>query len=391
VHVAAIVLGIVVIAVVVWDAFETVLLPRRVSRRLRLSSIFLEGLWLAWTFIGRRIGALGRSAENYLSLYAMLALLMLFALWVSAVAVGYALIDYGLGHAYSPHIGVAGFGQDLYVSGTTIFTLGLGDIVPIIPWARAVTVLEAGTGLTFLALVIAYLPVLYQSFSRRELEIALLDEWAGTPPTGVDLLRRAARDGSLEDLTDFFHGWEHWAADILESHVSFPILGYFRSQHDNQSWLAAMTAVLDASALCMVGVAGVKVAPARRAFAMNRHAAVDLSQVLGAAPHLPEPGRGLDHAAAADTHDGAKGGESGSSDGRTGVTLRDLRNLLRAAGIGIEVHAVNERRFASMRRAYEPYVEALSVRLMMPLPPLLMTEAPGDNWLSSPWEVRSAP
>lgn len=380
------VFGIAVIVTVAWDAFETMLLPRRVSRRLRLSSMFLEGLWLAWTFVGRRLR--GRNAENYLSVYALIALLMLFALWVSIVALGYALIDLGLGHAYSPHIGVSGFGADIYVSGTTIFTLGLGDIVPITGWARVVTVFEAGTGLTFLALVISYLPVLYQSFSRRELEIALLDEWAGTPPTGVELLRRAARDGALPELVEFFHGWEHWAADILESHVSFPILGYFRSQHDNQSWLAAMTAILDAAALVIVGVPGIPVAAARRAFAMNRHAAVDLSQVLGAAPQL---GPHSPHGDRPHGDDAATAGDGPSSDGRTGVTLRDLRTLLRSAGIGMEIHAVSESRFAGLRRAYEPYVAALSVRLMMPLPPLLPSDAPSDNWRSSQWEVVRPP
>jgi len=362
-HAVATVFGVVLLVVIAWDAFETMLLPRRVSRRLRISSTFLEGLWLGWSFVGRRLPR-GR-AESYLSLYALLGLLMLFAIWVSAVTVGYSLIDLGLGRAFTTTTGVSGFVADLYVSGTTIFTLGLGDVLPITGWSRFVTVIEGGTGLIFLALVNSYLPVLYQSFSRRELQIALLDEWARTPPTGVELLRRTARSGSLDDLGEFFREWEHWAADILESHVSFPILGYFRSQHDNQSWLAAMTAVLDAAALCMVGVAGVPLTPARRAFAMNRHAAVDLSQVLGSRPLLED-------------------WASDRADGWSGVTLKDLQSLLGDAGIGIEPH---EEHFSKLRRAYEPYLAALSVHLMMPMPPLLPTKEASDNWRTSQWEV----
>lgn len=361
-----IVAGVVVVVVVAWDAFVTMLLPRRVTRRLRLSTFLLEGLWRGWTAVGRRLVRIGsRAGETYLSTYAMLALLMLFALWAAAVVTGFALVDLGLGSAYSHLPNLSGFAEDLYVSGTTLVTLGLGDVVPASNAARALTVLEAGMGLVFLALVISYLPVLYQSFSRRELEIAVLDEWAGTPPTAVELLRRAGRDGSLSEVDGLLAEWEHWAADILESHVSFPILGHFRSQHENQSWLAALTALLDTSAICQSGVHGVNLAQARRTFAMSRHAAVDLSQVLNAPPDPSEP------------HPG----------GRRDVGLADVADLLRRGGVEVDVDSANEQRLARLRGAYEPYVEALSRRLLMPLPPLLPDEAAKDNWLRSPWEA----
>jgi hypothetical protein len=366
VDVAAIVAGIAVVLVVAWDAFLTVLLPRRAMQRLRLSTLFMDTLWRGWAGIGRRVVNVNtKRGESYLGLYALLGLLMLFAIWVAAVMAGFALIDIGLPHAYSKLPGISGYPAALYVSGTTLFTLGLGDVLPVSNAARAVTVLEAGTGLAFLALMISYLPVLYQSFSRRELEIAVLDEWAGTPPTAVELLRRAARDGSLAEVTALLQEWEHWAADILESHVSFPILGYFRSQHENQSWLAALTALLDTAAICLVGIAGVERGQARRTFAMVRHAAVDLSQVLNAKP---------DKAAKL-------------QEGREGVGLADIAVLLRQAGVGLEVHAVNETRLAGLRASYEPYVHALSARLVMPLPPLLPSGTGPDNWLRSPWEI----
>jgi hypothetical protein len=337
-----------------------------VTQRLRLSTVFLDGLWRGWAAVGRRVlPAEGSKRETYLSAYALLALIMLFAIWAALAAAGFALLDFGLGSPYSHLTGLSGYPKDLYVSGTTLFTLGLGDVLPASNGARLVTVLEAGTGLVFLALVISYLPVLYQAFSRRELEIAVLDEWAGTPPTAVELLRRAGRDGSLAEVDGLLEEWEHWAADILESHVSFPILGHFRSQHENQSWLAALTALLDTAALCQAGVRGVKVGQARRTFAISRHAAVDLSQVLNAPP---DP-------------------KAAYHDGRREVGLAEVAQLLRLAGVGVDVHVVAERRLERLRAAYEPYVEALSRRLLMPLPPLVPDAAARDNWLRSPWEA----
>jgi hypothetical protein len=217
----------------------------------------------------------------------------------------------------------------------------------------------------------------------------MLDEWAGTPPTAVELLRRLAREDSIGELGSVLRQWEQWAADLLESHISYPILGYYRSQHDNESWLAGLTAVLDTATLSIVGMAGVPKAQARRTFAMARHAAVDLSQVLNASPthgHDSAPvdtlGPPYDRDRAAGPHD---------VEGRAGVTLSELAALLGEAGVGIDANAVNEGRFAKIRATYEPYVEALSVRLLMPLPPLVPGDTERDNWRSSPWEMIGDP
>src|SRR2546425_12024848 len=129
----------------------------------------------------------------------------------------------------------------LYLSGTTLFTLGLGDVVPTSAAARIVTVVEAFVGFAFLALVIGYLPVVYQAFSRREAHIAMLDEWAGSPPASAELLRRLATWKDLDALSQFLSTWEQWSAELLESHISYPILARFRSQHGNESWLASPT------------------------------------------------------------------------------------------------------------------------------------------------------
>ena len=115
-------------------------------------------------------------------------------------------------------------------------------------------VVEAGTGIGFIAIVIGYLPVLYQLFSRREAHVIQLDARAGSPPTATTMLSRHAESGGLDKLEDLLREWEIWCSDLLESHLSYPMLVYYRSQHDNQSWLAALTAVMDSCALILVGV-----------------------------------------------------------------------------------------------------------------------------------------
>src|SRR5262249_45862376 len=131
-----------------------------------------------------------------------------------------------------------------------------------------------------------YLPVLSQAFSRREATISLLDARAGSPPTAFELLRRHAGAGTheLDALEELLHDWERWSAELMESHLSYPVLAYFRSQHDNQSWIGSLTVILDVCALTMSGLSGMCQYQARMTFAIARHALVDLSQVFGRAP-----------------------------------------------------------------------------------------------------------
>jgi hypothetical protein len=203
--------------------------------------------------------------------------LTLFIVWASGLITGFALLFWAEGSRLGGMPGMSGFAADLYMSGTTFFTLGLGDLHPLTPIARLTTVVEAGTGFGFLALVIAYVPVLYQAFSRREARITMLDEWAGSPPSAAVLLRRWSESKDPRVLEPLLKDWELAAAEILESHLSYPILCFFRSQHDNQSWLASLTAFLDTCALVIVGVDGIEPFQARLTFAIGRHA-MDLSR-----------------------------------------------------------------------------------------------------------------
>ena len=225
--------GVALIGWVLWDAFETILLPRRVPARARVSRLVLGRLWALWSAIARAIPHRPRR-ENFLSFYALLSILSLLIVWAGGLEVGFALLHWAHGSRLAGEGSVAGFATDLYMSGTTFFTLGLGDVRPLSTGARLITVTEAGTGFGFLALVLAYLPVLYQAFSKRETRITMLDEWAGSPPTAAVLLRRCSEARDPNVLSSLLKDWEITSAEILESHLSYPILCFFRSQHDNQ-------------------------------------------------------------------------------------------------------------------------------------------------------------
>ncbi len=250
----AVIPGLALILVILWDAFETIILPRRVTRRFRLTRFFYQTAWAPWSGLASSMRNRKRR-EKFLGLFGPLSLLILLALWALGLILGYAIalwaIDARLNQNFEPT-----FADFLYLSGATFFTLGYGDLVPTSRMGQMISVIEAGNGFGLLAIVIGYLPVLYQAFSRREVNISLLDARAGSPSSATEMLRRHAESGNLDELGSVLYEWEHWAAELLESHLSYPVLCYFRSQHDNQSWLAALATVLNTCALVMVGVKG---------------------------------------------------------------------------------------------------------------------------------------
>jgi Ion channel len=353
------------IAAVLWDAFETIVLPRRVSRRVRLTRLFYRATWRPYRSAARWVRA-GKRREAYLSFFGPLSILLLLTLWAAALIAGFALLQYANGSDVQVARGAGRFGTDLYLSGTTFFTLGLGDVAPLGTVARLLTVFESGLGFAFLAIVIGYFPVLYQAFSRREVNISLLDARAGSPPsTGVLLLRYQGPSGTTA-LQQLLHEWERWAAEVLETHLSYPLLAYFRSQHANQSWIAALTTVLDTSALMMLSLEDACARQARLTFAIARHAAVDLAQVFGTPPDVP-------------------------SDRLPPEQLDRLRDLVAGLDLPLTLSPTVVERLQEVRRNYEPYMSALARYLLHPLPTWLSDMPRRDNWQAKPWGQEPVP
>src|SRR6266566_3723369 len=298
-------LGATLLGAVLRDAFETIILPRRVSRRFRITRLFYRGTWLPWRATARRLPAKRR--EAFLSVYGPLSLLALLSLWAGGIVLAFGMLQ----------------------------------------WA-------AGSGVALLAIVIGYLPVIYQAFSRREGAIALLDARAGSPPTAGELLWRHRADDQRDALRELLREWERWAADVLESHLSYPVLAFFRSQHNNRSWLAALTTILDASALVIVGLEGWCMRQAELTFAMARHTVVDLAQVFSTPPAAPPQER------------------------LPADELARLRARLASGGLRLRDEQMVER-LAELRGMYEPYVAAL-------LPPWQRKVERPDNWQTSAWD-----
>ncbi len=352
--------GIAIVVAVLWEAFETVVLPRRVTRHFRFTRLFYRATWKPWSVLLGQVQSVKRR-ESYLSYYGPLSLLGLLVAWALLLVIGFALLHWAAGSSmYVSTPGLpGGFWTDLYMSGTTFFTLGLGDVTPRSPLARFVTVVESGMGFGFLALVIGYLPTIFQAFSRREVNITLLDARAGSPPSAVELLRRYASDHGREALHELLRDWERWSAELLESHLSYPVLCYFRSQHDNQNWLAALTTILDTCALVIVGMRDVPRRQAQLTFAVARHAVVDLAQIFSAAPR---------HG-----HD------------RLAEQMSQLRATLAEAGWKLEDGAAAEAKLEELRAMYEPYVRALGQYLHFALPGWIPPARHRDNWQTSAW------
>ncbi len=251
-RIVAVIFGIVLIVLVAQDGFESVILPRQVSRRIRLARLFIRATRFGWDAIGDRIRSSSRR-ESFRAYVGPLSLLALLGCWAVLFVLGFGLLMWGLAlplniSAINGSDTGSSFLIYLYLSGTTFFTIGLGDVIQVSGVGRLLVVSEVALGFTFLALMISYVPVFYQAFSRRELRISLLDARAGSPPTAVELLRRNDEGSNFEELRLLLHEWEGWCADLLESHLSYPILVYYRSQHEQQSWVEALTVILDTCA-----------------------------------------------------------------------------------------------------------------------------------------------
>ena len=361
-HLSVTVAALLLAALVLQDAFEVMLLPRRVDRRIRLARLYFRSAWTLW----RRAARLTRPDHHrirFLGTFGPLSMVMLFVLWAGLLIVAFGSLEWALqGHTH-PY---SAFIEQLYLSGVTFFTLGYGDIVPHSRIAQTLAVIEAGTGLGFIAVVIGYLPVLYQLFARRESHVIQLDTRAGSPPTAATMLMLHAELDGLPDLNALLAQWETWGAELLESHLSYPMLVFYRSQHDDQSWLAAMTAVMDVCAIILVGLEGMPILQARMTFTMCRGVIVEMCRALRVRPSPYDGGDRLPPAEFA----------------RLDALLREAG--LRWKGEGAPGHAQVAETLLALRATYEPLLDGLRRFLLLPLPPFVPADTGADHWEGGP-------
>ncbi|MDR3690574.1 MAG: potassium channel family protein [Fimbriimonas sp.] len=365
--VSAVILGIFCVVVALMDAFESVVLPRTVQRSIRLRTVFYYFSAFVYSWSGR-LPKKWAIRQALLVAFAPLNFLSLITAWALLMIVGFSLIHWGVGTPLTNPEESGHFLSYLYFSGVTFFTLGYGDVVPLHGGGRLLAVLEAGLGFGFLALVIGYVPVIYSAFSRREATMLKLDSKAGSEPSALELVRRHAQAGVMESLVPLLKEWEDFSAQLLESYLSYPILAYYRSQHDDQSWLRSLTAVMDACILIKGFTTGNDLTSrqlrfqATATFVMGRHLLVDLSYVLDVPPVADAPSR------------------------LSEAELELIRKALRACNPSMELSESAEAHFQAAREMYEPYAIGLAEDLIVELPRWTPRDDMIDNWQTSAWE-----
>jgi hypothetical protein len=350
--------GAALVALMLQDAFEVMLLPRRVQRRWRLMGIFFHFAWALWAGLGRRVKPRSER-ERFLSLFGPISMVGLFSIWFVGLVAGFGLVYWSLERHLPSHYDL---GSYVYMSGATLVTLGYGDFTPHTAITKGITVAEAATGFGLLAAVIGYLPVLYQLFSRRETHVMQLDGRAGSPPTAGALLGRHAANHALHKLDDLLLDWEKWCAELVESHLSYPMLSFYRSQHSNQNWLAALAAITDCCVIVMVGLKDVPAFQSKMTFAMARLAMIELCRVFHLSP-IPHPENRI-----------------------RPQNFQTLNEEISACGLGWIDPQRAEEKVAEFDATYEPFLQALAQFLIIDLPSVTPRSENGsglDNWQRS--------
>jgi hypothetical protein len=271
------VLGLIILVIVFYDLFQTVVLPRPAVNKVQLAARLIRPMWLLWRWISLRTSRLDRS-EARLAAFGPFALIAVFGLWALSLVFGYALLVDALRDEFRPP--PADFATSFYISMSTLVPLAYGDFVPEGGPARMVIFAESATGVAIAALAITLLFSLYESFRAREEMVVSLDAMAGAPPSGVHILETAAEHGMRPELAATFDEWRRWSAMVLESHLAYPLLIYFRSSHDNEAWVNSFGAVMDAAVLVMSTVDDDSDGPASLMFTVGNHFVEDMSWVF---------------------------------------------------------------------------------------------------------------
>jgi len=268
----AVAAGLFLLALALWDLFQTVVVPRPTPGWFRIGRYLVRGGW--WVLRAIPNGRPGGTHDRLLGLFAPAATVALLVAWLVTLIIGFGLILFGLRDELSP--APPNVGAAIYFAATSVLTLGFGDIVANGGAARAVITIAAISGLGTVALVVTFLFSLYGSYQRRELRVVTLQASAGAPPSAVALLESYAHLELSDQLPTLFRDWQGWAAEVLDSHVAFPLLGYFRSSHDNLSWISALGTMLDASSLVLTTIEDVPRGDAKLFKRMGTHLVEDI-------------------------------------------------------------------------------------------------------------------
>ena len=270
--------GLIIILLAFYDLFQSVVLPRPAVNKVSMGRLIVRPLWRVWRWLSRRTSRV-ETSEARLAAFAPLALLLVFGVWALALILGFGLVAHGLADEFHPV--PPDLATSVYVSATTLVPLSYGDFVPEGVAARLLIIAESATGVALAALAITLLFSLYESFRSREEMVIALDAMAGAPPSGVQILETVAEHRMRSELKETFDEWRKWSAMVLESHLAYPLLVYFRSTHDNEAWVNSFGAVMDAAVLVMSAVEDDSIGPAKLMFRVGNHLVEDLSWFFG--------------------------------------------------------------------------------------------------------------
>lgn len=339
-NILSIAVGLAVIALTLGDVFQSVVMPRATGRRLRISFYVWRTMWYLWPRLAWRLySADGERREEFLAVFAPLMLTSMIGLWAALLIFGFGSLLWGMRGGVAPEH--ASFGTMLYFAGTSLLTIGFGDVVGRGAAPRLVSVLAALAGLSFLSILTAFLFAVFGSFQQRETFVVTIAARAGSPPSGVNLLAIAGYSFTSDDLSPLMIDAQRWAAAVMESHLAYPMLAFFRSSHDDQSWVGTLGTLLDTATLMMTAVAGVRDGQARIFYNVGRHATRDLSRYF----------------------------RVGIAEEVVGIERSEFEHAcdrLAAAGYALRDRGEAWTRFAQLRASYAPHVTLLARFFQIP-------------------------
>jgi len=228
---------------VVYDVYHGIVLPRQAVRRFRIAPILVGRLaWLPYRNLGLKIKDPQRR-DDFLGHFGVLVFFLLVATWLLLLVIGYACIFWGLREQLNPAL--TDFTQAIYFAGTSILTIGFGDVVPVTTGARLTALAAGASGLTLFGLCLSCIFNLQNLLYQREVPLAILFSRLEGKFSGLNLLLQHSNFGTVEFLRSDIRDWEKWLGMVMESHRDFPLLAFFRSTGKGESWVTCLGSMLD--------------------------------------------------------------------------------------------------------------------------------------------------